>query len=387
MFARSRILILLCMIALAPRTAIAQIVPNYLYSGVNRPIPVAVSFPIVDPGDSAPPDANRPLTVSPPAPPDGAVGGEIRLIDPDSGVIVASSPVTAGDHDLAALFPVIWTGSAPVVYAQLYRDGVSIGAPLIIQRLTTPPVANDRLTATVRDAAAADAQPLLRQLLSFSADFRRSLREEVHVEPASSPTLTGVRTWVDQHIILRTTLGDLTLQLRPDAAPNTSWHILELARGGFYRDTSVHRVVATDGRGLPFVIQLGDPTGTGRGDPGFFADFEPSSLRHDFAVVSMARRTTDPNTGGSQFMICLSRAGCAEFDGAYTAFGEIVGGAQTLAQIETTPVGVRDTENPTSPKDRPLDPPRITEVLVVDAPPIGKRPGRISRVEAPAVER
>jgi len=75
----------------------------------------------------------------------------------------------------------------------------------------------------------------------------------------------GIRAYVDKHLILNTSMGDIEFQLRPDAAPNTAWTIMELAKGGLYRDTIFHRVVALRKDGNPFVIQGGDPTGTGSG--------------------------------------------------------------------------------------------------------------------------
>jgi peptidyl-prolyl cis-trans isomerase B (cyclophilin B) len=123
----------------------------------------------------------------------------------------------------------------------------------------------------------------------------------------------------------------------------------------------VHRVVAALANGSPFVIQAGDPTGTGAGGPGYNFDLEKSTLPHDYGVVSMAR-SSDPNSNGSQFFICLSRSGTAFLDGRYTAFGEAVRGADAITAIKDVEVGQND---------RPVDPPLINSARTVPAPPFG----------------
>jgi len=179
-------------------------------------------------------------------------------------------------------------------------------------------------------------------------------------------------------VVLETTSGPIEIKLRPDQAPNTAWNFRTLAEGGFYTDILFHRIIAMiPGRG-PFVIQVGDPTGTGRGGPGYQFDLERSALPHDFGVISMAR-SGDPDSNGSQVFLCLSRPGTQALDGSYTTFGYAVSGADAIVAISQSPVGAGD---------RPVgdELPKIESARLVDAPPYSETPARVERPEA-GVER
>ncbi|MBL8760961.1 MAG: peptidylprolyl isomerase [Phycisphaerae bacterium] len=181
--------------------------------------------------------------------------------------------------------------------------------------------------------------------------------------PQPDKVLAGVRVYVDRVARVETTMGDIEFAMRPDAAPNTVFNFLHLAEGGFYNGVIFHRIVAKLPSGHAFVIQAGDPTGTGDGGPGYAIDLEPSNLPHDFGVLSMAR-DDDPNTNGSQMFVALSREGTARLDGRYTAFAQALSGAEVIRKIAAVPVG----EN-----DRPLDPPMIRAVMLAPAPPLAQR--------------
>ncbi|MBL0869802.1 MAG: peptidylprolyl isomerase [Phycisphaerales bacterium] len=179
---------------------------------------------------------------------------------------------------------------------------------------------------------------------------------------------SGYRVYVDGLVKLKTTAGELTIRLRPEMAPNNAWNFRHLAESGFYNGTDFHRVVPV-GRiaGKGFVVQGGDPTSTGEGTPGYDIRFEPSALKHDFGVVSMAR-DAEADTAGAQFFICLSREETARLDGLYCAFAQIVEGesVRTLRAIESgklLPGG-----------DRPEKPVKIERAWVEDAPPRDKQP-------------
>ena len=90
----------------------------------------------------------------------------------------------------------------------------------------------------------------------------------------------------------------------PKSAPNTAWNFRHLAANGFYDDTTFHRVVHFDRTGRRFVIQGGDPSGTGEGSAGWDLPMENSTLAHDLGVISMAR-ADHPDSAGSQFFFCL----------------------------------------------------------------------------------
>ena len=124
--------------------------------------------------------------------------------------------------------------------------------------------------------------------------------------------------------------GSIVIELYPDVAPNTVNNFIYLVKSGFYDNNTFHRLVED------FVLQGGDPTGTGVGDPGYSIKGEFSSngienkLKHTERVVSMARGT-DKNSAGSQFFIMLGEA--PELDGDYAAFGKVIDGWDNILRI------------------------------------------------------
>lgn len=320
--------------------ALAQLTPDRTYYGIDREIPITVSLPG---GEEAE---------------DGEAS--IALYN-GRGNLVARASVLAGRVDLATFFPILWEQEEPqVLFAQLYTPGDSsegqdlgtpVGPPLVVQPLLSPQRAS----------------------VSSSGVQWQNTRPRV---------FSGLRIYVDKLLKLNTTEGEIVFRLRPDEAPNTVWHIRELTRGGFYTDIEFHRVVPTHPSGKPFVIQVGDPTGSGQGGPGVLIDLEPSELPHTFGVLSMAR-TPDPDTNGSQFFVALSREATAMLDTRYTGFGEAVSGAETIVAIEQTPLE-DPSRPPTHPRaGRPADPPRIVSAELIDAPPFGTGPEPAKRPTDP----
>ena len=124
---------------------------------------------------------------------------------------------------------------------------------------------------------------------------------------------------------IQTDRGDITLELYPQHAPKTVNNFVFLAREGFYDGVAFHRVIAD------FVIQGGDPTGTGRGGPGYRFEDEVKNnpLRHETGVISMAN--AGPNTNGSQFFITHSPQ--PHLDGRHTVFGKVVSGMDVVNAI------------------------------------------------------
>lgn len=114
---------------------------------------------------------------------------------------------------------------------------------------------------------------------------------------------------------METNKGDIVLDLYPQYAPKTVNNFVFLANQGFYDDVSFHRVINN------FMIQGGDPTGTGRGGPGYRFEDEVSDnpLKHETGVISMAN--AGPNTNGSQFFI--THGPQAHLDGRHTVFGKV----------------------------------------------------------------
>lgn len=277
--------------------AAAQIVPERLYYGVGRRVPVRVE---------APEDFAGELT--------------IRLHEIANGAVVAECAAAEGRADLAGLLPVLWEGGVTRArLAQLYANERPLGPPVVVQPMVTPRSASLVDPATGRPSDAPGAVPV------FPA------RE------GEKPVFTGLRLWVHRDVVFETDKGELVFRLRPDEAPNTAFNLLHLVDGGFYTDIAIHRVVAALPDGRPFVVQFGDPSGEGSGGPGYHVDLEPSALGHDFGVLSMAR-AQDPDSNGSQVFVCLSREGTSFLDGRYTAFGELVSGAEALRAIASEQV-------------------------------------------------
>lgn len=127
-------------------------------------------------------------------------------------------------------------------------------------------------------------------------------------------------------IYLDTKDGRITILLRPDLAPKTVAQIKTLTKRGFYNGIVFHRVI--DG----FMAQTGDPTGTGTGGsdlPNVPAEFSQAHFKR--GTLGMAR-AEDPNSGNSQFFICLGDAGF--LDGQYTLFGEVISGMDVVDKIK-----------------------------------------------------
>ncbi len=126
-------------------------------------------------------------------------------------------------------------------------------------------------------------------------------------------------------ITMETNQGTIELELYPEHAPITVNNFVFLTRNGYYDGVSFHRVISN------FVIQGGDPTGTGRGGPGYkFADeVYGNPLKHKTGVISMAN--AGPNTNGSQFFITHSPQ--PHLDGKHTVFGKVVNGMDVVNAI------------------------------------------------------
>ena len=147
--------------------------------------------------------------------------------------------------------------------------------------------------------------------------------------------------------------GDIMkAELYPEIAPNTVNNFISLVKKGFYDGLIFHRVI----RG--FMIQGGDPEGTGMGGPGysikgeFAANGIENNLKHTEGVLSMARSMM-PNSAGSQFFIMHKDA--PHLDGSYAAFGKVIEGMENVNKI---------AETPTDYSDRPLEDQRIKSVTV-----------------------
>ena len=146
--------------------------------------------------------------------------------------------------------------------------------------------------------------------------------------------------------------GTIKAELYPEIAPNTVNNFISLVKSGFYDGLIFHRVIPG------FMIQGGDPKGTGTGGPGYSIKGEftrngfKNDLKHDRGVLSMAR-TMMPNSAGSQFFIMHKNS--PHLDGQYAAFGKVLEGMEVVDAIANTRRG---------PNDKPLTPQVMKKVTV-----------------------
>jgi peptidyl-prolyl cis-trans isomerase B (cyclophilin B) len=298
-------------------TAQAELRPSKLYNGVNRSFNVQLLAPTT------------------------AKKVELQLWDAGAEKPSASLTVKPGTLDLAKMFPVLWKDKSKTVrYVQTVMDGKPWDSALVLQPMVSPTISR------------------------LNADGKT-----VNFLPDEDQEFAGYRAYPDRNLRIETSLGVMEFLLRPDAAPNTVFNVRSFAEGGLYDDTIWHRVVAKRADGTPFVIQGGDPAGTGSGGPGWAYALEDSTLPHDFGVISIAR-STDPNTNGCQIFVCLSREGTKHLDHRYAAFGQMIMGADVLLKIGAVPVGAQD---------RPTNPPKINRVRLVPARPYRTAPAPLQR--------
>ena len=142
---------------------------------------------------------------------------------------------------------------------------------------------------------------------------------------------------------LSTSMGDIVVDLDEQGAPLTVNNFVFLAQQGFYTNVPFHRVI------LGFMIQTGDPTGTGAGSPGYRFRDEP--ITRDYARGTLAMANSGPNTNGSQFFICqadLSKGGLPK---NYTIFGSVTQGLDVVDAIAGAPVKASRSGEKSSPVD------------------------------------
>jgi peptidyl-prolyl cis-trans isomerase B (cyclophilin B) len=132
---------------------------------------------------------------------------------------------------------------------------------------------------------------------------------------------------------LQTNHGAVAVELFPEDAPKTVDNFVKLARDGFYDGLVFHRVIPD------FMIQGGDPTGTGSGGPGY--TFEDEFNQHKVERGALAMANAGPNTNGSQFFIVTADA-CPWLDGKHSVFGRVTNGMEVVDKISELPRDARD---------------------------------------------
>jgi peptidyl-prolyl cis-trans isomerase B (cyclophilin B) len=143
---------------------------------------------------------------------------------------------------------------------------------------------------------------------------------------------------------LHTNHGQIDVELFDDDAPKTVDNFVKLSRDGFYNGVVFHRVIDD------FMIQGGDPTGTGTGGPGY--TFEDEFNQHKVERGALAMANAGPNTNGSQFFIVTTKS-APWLDGKHTVFGKVTNGMDVVDEISKVP---------TDPNDKPREPVTIERV-------------------------
>lgn len=150
--------------------------------------------------------------------------------------------------------------------------------------------------------------------------------------------------------IMKTTAGDITLELYSDKTPITVNNFVSLSRKNFYNDVIFHRVIPE------FMIQGGDPTGTGTGGPGY--KFNDEKFSGEYTRGTLAMANAGPNTNGSQFFIMVKDTPLPK---NYVIFGKIISGIEIVDKIVSAPTIQDGREN-----SRPINPVKINSITVVE---------------------
>jgi cyclophilin family peptidyl-prolyl cis-trans isomerase len=149
-----------------------------------------------------------------------------------------------------------------------------------------------------------------------------------------APPEMQIDTAKDYRATIKTNKGEITAKLFAADSPNTVNNFVFLANDGFYDGVIFHRVIEN------FMVQGGDPTGTGTGGPGYRFDDELDKARsHRYSRGTLAMANAGPNTNGSQFFITHVDAGLPP---QYAVFGKAVDGLEVVDAIATTPTGAQD---------------------------------------------
>ena len=302
----------------------------------------------------------------------GGASLHLVLLDHAGNVLGETGPVASGEILLCEALPAI-DALERAAWLQPVVGGEPVGSAWVVVPM------RDRPAIRTASAMRPDGVTPYTRIVGWGEAVLEpaldTTREAAKTWEAAEIPLGGFRCYPERDVVLETDRGEIVVALRPDEAPNTSWNFRDLASGGFYDGTILHRIVPLDREGRPFVIQGGDPTGEGEGGPGYTIPFEPTRLPHDFGVISMAR-DDDPDSAGSQWFIGLSREGTARLDGQYAAFGEVVEGAATI--VELANVRIADPA-----RGRPETPPVVHRATLRPAPPRTPGEGRPDRRVSP----
>ncbi len=210
------------------------------------------------------------------------------------------------------------------------------------------PVTSSTATEASQSATSADG------FSSTAATGADSTEGNELMQWQSEPAM-GLEAGKNYTAVLHTSKGDISIDLDETGAPKTVNNFVFLAKEGYYTNVPFHRIIAN------FMIQTGDPTGTGAGGPGYrFAD-EPISK--DYVRGTLAMANAGPNTNGSQFFICHADLSGGRLPKNYTIFGVVTEGLDVLDAIATTPVGASRSGE----RSQPLEPVTLLSVDISES--------------------
>ena len=256
---------------------------------------------------------------------------------------------------------------ALVLVDQLERVGAIDGdvlmmgatAAMILSRLDEADAYLEKLSAV---GGSADKQAQVEELKKVIEDDRKKVKDEMTLRAAEAEADDLPR------VKIKTSAGDLFIELFENEAPNTVANFLSLVEKGFYAGTPFHRVIPE------FMAQGGDPTGRGSGGPGYVIPCEtdqPNARQHFRGSLSMAHAGKD--TGGSQFVLTFRPT--QHLDGKHTVFGRVIEGFDVLPKIHRTQ----------SPDGRPI--PGIKPDTILEAEVVRKRPHEYAPQTLPDVKK
>ena len=256
---------------------------------------------------------------------------------------------------------------ALVLVDQLERVGAIDGdvlmmgatAAMILSRLDEADAYLEKLSAV---GGSADKQAQVEELKKVIEDDRKKVKDEMTLRAAEAEADDLPR------VKIKTSAGDLVIELFENEAPNTVANFISLVEKGFYAGTPFHRVIPE------FMAQGGDPTGRGSGGPGYVIPCEtdqPNARQHFRGSLSMAHAGKD--TGGSQFFLTFRPT--QHLDGKHTVFGRVIEGFDVLPKIHRTQ----------SPDGRPI--PGIKPDTILEAEVVRKRPHEYAPQTLPDVKK
>jgi cyclophilin family peptidyl-prolyl cis-trans isomerase len=253
--------------------------------------------------------------------------------------------------------------SSPIINAPIDRQGVIIGVaeedvPVLVNQINsgvlTVPLTVVSTTILDDVPPASVATPIAgASPVAVSGCWTADQQTSVDPPQWSSPPAMTIDPSIDYTATVETNYGEFTVELFADEAPLAVNNFVCLARAGYFDNTTFHRVIPG------FVIQGGDPTGTGRGNPGYHFANDPIERSYDVGAMVMANR--GPDTNGSQFFIVVGTS-AAQLPKDYPIFGEVIDRFDVVETISKVPVEASASGE----RSKPVNPVTVERVTVVE---------------------